>query len=131
MGKAAFTKGQKVTRIINWDSKGAFCFQQAIVESCGIKRMTLKCEESGHMMGRDFKPVAGGEGDYTNCHTFPRVSDEEAAVKCVELAKAYLTKERAYLEQKKADDNDPAYWDKKISALHQPRAHKNVERFAR
>jgi hypothetical protein len=126
MSKAAFTKGQKVTRIANWDGKGTFCFQQAIVESCGAKKMTLKCEETCVMMGNNFRPVAGGVGDYTDCYTFPRMTDDEAAEKCAEIGQIFSEKQKAYFETRKAKDDSPVYWDGEIAKLHEGCSHKFV-----
>lgn len=82
----AFTKGQAVTYVTNWNRKGVFVFRQAIVHSCGKVQMVLTDAKTGEEMGRHFKPALGNE----HGGTFPAMTDAEAKAKCEELAAAFL-----------------------------------------
>lgn len=99
----AFEKNELVTYIADWDRKGTFYFQQAIVRSCGAKRLHLVDASNGANMGRNFAPVVA-EAYYTNQHTFKYLTNEEAAAKCIELAEAFLIEEKAQLEKQVALD---------------------------
>ena len=80
-----FNKGDLVTFISNWDRRGTFIFQNAIVFSAGMKQMILTDETTGEEMGRNYKPVIGdGVG------TFPRMTDSQAREHCLKLATAFI-----------------------------------------
>lgn len=126
-----FKKGQEVTYITNYDRKGTFCYQQAIVYSCGKKRMVLTDEATGEEMGRNFKPVLGAlepdiDGNILRKvgGAFPRMTDAEAEAACLSAAARWLEFQRAYLEglKLKAWAHAPEVMDKGIAALHEPRA---------
>lgn len=132
----AFTKGQEVTYISNYDRKGTFCYQQAIVYSCGKKRMVLTDAATGKEMGRNYVPELGSleAGVITTASgakqfrmvggTFPRMTDEQAEAACLEVAASWLANEREYLEglKRTAWAHAPEVMDKAIAELHEPRA---------
>lgn len=89
----AFTKGQAVTFFQRWDSKGAVLYRHAIVHACGARYMTLIDAETGEMFGNRFM-AALGEG-YGGQHTFPRMTDEEARAKALELGTTHLARDMA------------------------------------
>jgi hypothetical protein len=119
MGKA-FTKGQEVTQIADWDRKGTVTFRHAVVYSCGAKQMVLTDAETGEEMGRNFRPVVGEV-----CGTFPRMTDEEARAACLRAAEAILDYERAHYNRCLSGGHSEAYnasVRKDLAALHEPRA---------
>lgn len=83
----AFTKGEKVTLIKDWDQMGTFCYVHAIVESCGSKVMVLINEASGECMGRHFKAVENMHNDFS---VIKRVTDAEAESLCLSRAAVYI-----------------------------------------
>jgi len=89
----AFTKGQAVTYIVNFDENGLFVFRQAVVYSCGKKQMVLTDATTGEEIGRHFRPELGGK----NGGTFPGMTDGQAIARCEELAAAYLVEQAAFL----------------------------------
>lgn len=123
--KKAFTKGQPVTYISDWDRKGTVSFRHAIVYSCGAKQMVLTDAETGEEMGRNFRPAVG-----THVGTFPRMSDDEARAACLAAAEVILAYERASfarcLSQGHGENYDAAI-RKNIAALHEPRAVRHSE----
>lgn len=54
--KTRFEKGQTVNIITTWNAVGDATIRMAIVDSCGHKRMTLRCALTDKMLGRDFDP---------------------------------------------------------------------------
>ena len=94
----AFTKGQEVTLISNWDGKGTFSYTHAIVYSCGQKQMILTDAMNNKELGRNFKPVMG-EFYYTGA-VFPRMSDERAIAVACEAASNFLKEEEIDISHK-------------------------------
>ena len=116
----AFKKGDAVTFISDWDRKGTVTFRDAIVHSCGKKQMILTDEQTGEEIGRHFKPEIGGEMG----GTFPRMTEEEAVAKGLEIAERVLAKEREHFARCLAGNNGESYDNairKNIAALHEPR----------
>ena len=133
MAKAAFKKGQEVTLITNWDSKGTFAYTHAVVYSCGQKQMVLTDAGNGREMGRNFAPAPGRlqagieeKGGvayhYLPGGTFPRMTDEEAEAACLQAGAAHNAYYAAYWEElkTKAWAHAPEVMDKEIAALHEP-----------
>lgn len=123
-----FTKNQKVTRIINWDRKGTFVYQDAVVYSCGHKQMVLTDEVTGEEIGRHFSPLkaeVGAEG------TYPRLTVEEATEICLDLAAKFLDSYRA--GDRKRIENTPgqegyhAALRREEEKLHEPEAMSHQE----
>lgn len=90
-----FKKSDKVTIFGNWDRKGEVFFRHCVVYSCGKKQMILADAETGEVVGRHFKPV---KAEGVEFGVRPAMSDEEAAALCLEIAAAFLVRERAHLE---------------------------------
>lgn len=82
-----FNKGDLVTHITNWDRRGTFIFQTAVVYSAGMKQMVLTDEPTGEEMGRNYKPVIG---DDDGTGTFHRMTDAEARAHCLKLGAAWI-----------------------------------------
>lgn len=131
----AFKKGQEVTYIADWDRKGTYMYQHAIVYSCGKKQMVLTDAETGREMGRNYNPSLGRleagtemkNGVEYHCQpggTFPRMTDEEAEAQCLKMAAAANQGRKEYYEGLKltAWASAPEVMDKEIAALHEPRA---------
>lgn len=126
-----FRKGQEVTYITNYDHKGTFCYQQAVVYSCGKKRMVLTDAATGEELGRNYVPALGsmeagivGNQIRTVGGAFPRMTEDEAEAACLTAAANWLAVERDYLEGLKltAWSHAPEVMDERIAELHEPRA---------
>lgn len=125
----AFKKGEKVTYIASWDNKGTFCFQQAIVESCGTKQMVLRHAETGELMGRLFRPEIGIPHSSSVRHssgTFKGMSDEEAREVCLQEAAIYLRWNRESIQNGIASAAPGASYakalERELAKLHEPEA---------
>lgn len=119
----AFTKGDEVTYINDWDRKGTTFFRHAIVYSCGKKQMVLTDAETGEEMGRHFRPEraeVGGAG------TFARMTDAEATAAALALADRVIASEIAHFERCLQNDTAGEGYKNAIrrdlDRLHEPRA---------
>lgn len=120
----AFTKGDLVHYVSEWDRKGTVVIRPAIVHSCGAKRMILIDAETGQEMGRRFKPVRAERG---KCGTFPRMDADEIEAVAMEAAQAFLdaeTKRLLHCRDVVGETAGAAYRaaiQKDLDALHEPR----------
>jgi hypothetical protein len=124
----AFTKGQEVTYISDWDRKGTVTFRHAVVYSCGAKQMVLTDAETGEEMGRHFRPAIGSlevvaQGNLRAMPggTFPRMTDEEAVEAGLKIAAAIQAYERELFARCLAAGNGESYnraIQKDIDSLH-------------
>jgi len=121
-----FSKNDQVTYITNWDRKGTFMFQHAVVYSCGNKQMVLTDAINGKEMGRHYSPEIGeAEG------TFPRMTDDEAIAHCLKHAEVFIPQHIAYYERliernRENRFSDKGYRDnirKDIDRMHEAQAH--------
>ena len=103
-----FKKGETAVHICCWDGEATFAFRRVMVESCGVKNMTLSDVETGQMLGSHFYPGLGFGSHRTNVDaflidgrpahhlvrggTFKDMTDAEAEAMCLELAASF----RAY-----------------------------------
>lgn len=123
MGKA-FKKGDRVTHFGSWDDRGTMYYTDAVVMSCGPKRMTLVCEATGAMMGRDFRPAVGTLSDACthNGATLLRLMDRDAQAFGLSAATEYIRHKLADAEMRV---KLPAYSMQTVksrtSELHEPR----------
>ena len=125
-----FTKGQRVVRIGEWDRKGTYYYRRAIVHSAGTKRMTLIDANTNEMIGRNFKPKAGGIGFHNGCFypdgTYPDMTDAEAIALCEKLAAESLERmTENYTRAANDETNDKHYraaMQRELERLHEPRA---------
>lgn len=91
-----FTKGQAVTTIGNANYKGAMIIREAFVYSCGKKQMIL-CDAAGEKFrGMLFNPTIK-QGSFYEVH--PRLSQEDAETRALEIGKELIAYERARLLQ--------------------------------
>lgn len=128
----AFTKGQEVTYIADWNRKGTVTFRHAVVYSCGAKQMVLTDAETGEEMGRHFSPKVGSletvieNGCYRMAGgTFPRMTDEQAVEAGLKVAAAIQAYEREHFARCLAGGHGESYnaaIQKSIAALHDLRA---------
>lgn len=129
----AFKKGQFAIYFISADGKGTFNWTRALVKSCGEKKMTLENAETGDMMGSNFRPDHSqnyeinykGETHvkwYVDVAT-PDMDDASAERTALELAAAYLVREKAQLESKIGNTvyNQEGVLES-LASLHEPRA---------
>lgn len=111
----AFTKGDAVTLLRSWDNKGTVTYTDAIVYSCGAKRMVITCAATGRELGRQFAPVRGSldnVGSFNWQGVFPRMTEEQAVEACLEAgAKVVEAVRRNY-----------AHRSDILANLHEPRA---------
>jgi len=125
----AFTKGQLVTRLAQWDHEGTVTYRHAVVYSCGVKRMVLTDAVTGEEIGRNFRPEIG-DVDNVPAHgwegTFPRMTDEEAAELSLKVAAKIITALHEHYAERLAkwgDDRDYAAAMRAQEArIHEPRA---------
>jgi len=103
-----FKKGQRVTLITKWDSKGTFTLTPAVVYSCGAKQMVLTHATTGVELGRHYLPKR-------EQYSFGLVIDASEDAEAVALAQAaaWIANEIADYEDRMARpvfaDNSEAY----------------------
>lgn len=120
----AFTKGQPVTFLQNWDSKGTVRIADLIVHSCGAKQMVLVDEAGAKFEGKNFLP---GREQYSYGLVVPRLSPEAAEAAALELGAAIVVAVRNRLEKAIAHygypetDNYTKSIRQDIEELHEPR----------
>lgn len=114
-----FKKGQKATRIFSYDGKGTFAYQQAIVYSCGKKRMILIDAKNGEVLGRHFSPD-GKDAPYQI--TLEEMSEEQAKHTALKMAREYVTNRRTELERLQLSRLNDINYTPMINQLHEPRA---------
>jgi hypothetical protein len=128
----AFTKGQEVTYISDWDRKGTVTYRHAVVYSCGKKQMVLTDAETGEEMGRHFDPFQGsletvslGYGFKMAGGTFPRMTAEEAVEAGLKVAASIQEYERQHFARCLAGNHGAGYdasIRESIAELHDLRA---------
>lgn len=124
MGIKKFKKGDLVTVISNWDSKGTVTYRHAIVHSCGPKRMTLFCETYDDCMGRNFRPDGGVFSLYSPL-ILHRLPDDEAKERCMEIARAVIKSEKDRFSKMLSEATKASHvehYATRIAELHEPRA---------
>lgn len=90
----AFTKGQKVTVIGDWNGKGTCYVRQATVHSCGTKQLKLTCDSTGDEFGRNLRPVVAEAGQPG---VRPRLEGAALEAEAMSVAVTVLESERARL----------------------------------
>ncbi|WP_026793179.1 hypothetical protein [Pleomorphomonas oryzae] len=119
----AFKKGDLVTLINNWDGRGTFSIQHAVVYSCGAKRMVLTDEQTGEEIGRNFQPVVGR--GWALEHVFPRMAEENARAIALELGASVVMTEAVRIQSNRdrfPDSYSAEYTAGQLARLHEPRA---------
>lgn len=120
----AFTKGDLVTKISDWDRKGTVSFRHAIVYSCGKKRMVLTDAVTGEEIGRNFRPQVEQYGFDV---VVPRLTDEQAIEAGLAMGAKIVARELHQMEvaiERSGYTPDHGYvraMRKGIAALHEPR----------
>lgn len=125
MGKA-FTKGQRVTVIGDWDRKGTVWVRHATVHSCGTKVLRLTCEENGDEFGHELFPVEAMPG---RVGVRPYIAGLAMEVEAMAVAVHQLEEERKHLTEcrdRNANSTTPCRhyigaMNKSLAALHEPR----------
>ncbi len=133
MAQKAFKKGDRVTRISDWDGKGTVAIREAIVHSCGVKRLILTDATTGEEIGRNFRAernepedrLESWGGGFAQGLIFPAL-DRDVAIKiALESGAAIVASVRANAEKRIADEAGNAGFinamNSKIVALHEPR----------
>lgn len=121
----AFTKGDLVTIISNWDRKGTVVYRPGVVHSCGKKQMTIYCPIKGDEIGHHFEPKRA-EGNVVGVHA--RMTDEAAIAIALVAGADIVADEKARMERAIAHYGYPetdGYTKavrKGIAELHEPRA---------
>lgn len=125
MGKA-FTKGQRVTVICDWDRKGTVWVRHATVHSCGSKVLRLTCDVTGEEFGWCFAPAVAQHGCVgVRPYLDGAALDAEAtavAVNALERERAHLT----FARDRVANGPHPCHryiaaMNANLAALHEPR----------
>jgi hypothetical protein len=131
MATKAFQKGELATLFGSWDNKGTVYFRQAVVYSCGSKRMILTDEATGEEIGREFAPVRAESLENVTAHnwqaTFPRMTDAEAESFAIAAGAKVVEAMRVFCEGRKvqfadAGDRYIEAMNESIAELHEPRA---------
>lgn len=133
MAKKAFTKGDRVTRISDWDGKGTVAIQEAIVHSCGVKRLILTDAETGEEIGRNFRAernepedrITRWGGHFAQGLILPALDRDEAIKIALESGAAIVASGRAKaerrIEEEAGNEGFISAMNSKINALHEPR----------
>ena len=100
-----FTKGQKVTHISRRNNLGDFTYRDAIVYSCGKKRMILTDEITGEEIGRNYNPSGETFGEFT----VPRISVEDTIALASEKSKEFRIKKEELLRHCLTIDASDSY----------------------
>lgn len=125
----AFKKGEQVTLLTNWDSKGTVAYRHCVVHSCGLKRLVLLDAETGQCIGRDFTPEkAESVNDLISAHfgIFRRLSEDEVKALAIPCAENILAEQKTHIERSLEDspnENCRLRQLKELEALHEPRTH--------
>jgi hypothetical protein len=119
-----FKKGDKVTLFRSWDDKGTVYAIQAIVHSCGKKRMILTSEETGEELGREFYPEYNEEHNtlHYGSYVTKRLEGDELTKTGEKLAQNYIdTQKKIYQQRIERDESERKYFERHIEDLHEPR----------
>ncbi len=121
-----FKKGDAVTHLANWDSKGTVYYYHATVRSCGKVQMLLTYED-GIDTGGHHQPDGGDilKIRHYGGVTMHRLTDEEAEAACLVAGAALIASQRAHFAHCQAGGHGEGYnrsIQKDIDALHEPRA---------
>lgn len=125
MTQAAFKKGQTVYKIGSWDNKGSFYYEKLIVGSCGAKQMHLLKMDGKTLQHRVYVSMIGNMDAFNCFDVFVAVEGFDPVAKALEMAAAFLPKERAFIQSRIDGGGSPGYiaaMQTKIAALHEPRA---------
>jgi hypothetical protein len=120
-----FTKGQPVTFLQNWDSKGTVRIVELTVYSCGKKQMVLVDGSGTKFEGRHFYP---SETQHSYSRVVARLTKDDAVAAALALGAEVVAGERGRMEKMIAhyDYGEQAGYTKAvrrdIAALHEPRA---------
>lgn len=120
-----FTKGQAVTFLQNWDSKGTVRIVDLTVYSCGKKQMVLVDGSGTKFEGRHFYP---SETQHSYSRVVARLTKDDAVAAALALGAEVVAGERGRMEKMIAhyDYGEQAGYTKAvrrdIAALHEPRA---------
>ena len=127
MGKA-FKKGQKVTFIWNWDSKGTVYVRQATVHSCGTQQLKLTCDLTGEEFGHNLRPEVAAAGKKG---TRPRIEGEALAAEATAVAVSILEEQRLHfqfcLSQTGTGEGYRKHIQRDLGLLHEPRVLTHAE----
>lgn len=134
--KKAFKKGDMVTVLSNWDSKGTVSYRHCVVHSCGLQRLVLIDAVTDQCVGRDFRPKKAKSlidviEDTSHIHfgefTFAKLSEDEIKSIVIPFAEHILVLEKKDIEGDLLDDtNHPSRvrrLESRLAELHEPRAH--------
>jgi hypothetical protein len=120
----AFKKGERVTVINNWDSKGTAYVRHATVHSCGKKILRLTCDVTGDEFGNEFLPVVAAHGE-VGVRRF--IDGDSLGIEAMAVAISTLEAERkelTYCRDVVGPNAGHGYRDaiqQSIEALHEPR----------
>lgn len=125
--RRAFTKGDAVTLLSDWDRKGTVRVAELAVYSCGAKQMILV--EPGteeRFEGQNFRAVVGPQGDHPGtAEVYPRMTPERMYAVAIDKAERILAHERAHFARCMAHSNSDANYtramQKGLAELHEPR----------
>jgi hypothetical protein len=128
----AFTKGDRVTLLIDWDLKGTVVFYDAIVHSCGKVQMVLTDAHTGEELGRHFQPAIATGLEFG---TRPEMQRDEIETLGLEIAAAELVKREAeildFFERTKNSELSGKFAakhrDEDLAKLHAPTVRTHAE----
>jgi hypothetical protein len=103
--KIAFTKGQKVTLLQNWNCLGKVRVAQLTVHSCGRKRMILVDDAGEKFEGQFWRPRSD-QGAFTEVHA--QMAPEAAEEAALDLGARILASERERVSAALARAQGPA-----------------------
>lgn len=119
-----FKKGDKVTVFSSWDNAGTVYAVQAVVHSCGNKRMILTSEATGAELGNNYRPeyLPSHCIRWDGCKVVHRLGGSELWSTGMALAEYWLKSQRAHLETLRSNPYYSSAWIARIeSELHEPR----------
>jgi hypothetical protein len=119
----AFKKGDRVTVISSWDSKGTVSVRHATVHSCGVKVLRLTCDITGDEFGHDRSPVVAAPGE---CGVHPFIDEASLEAAATVVAIAYIEKQKAHFDDCIARNRDGnhhylRHMAEEKAAIHEPR----------
>jgi len=121
----AFAKGDLVTCISNWDDKGTTMIRDAVVHSCGLKRMILTDAETGEEFGEEYYRPQNALEAGTLDGVFPRLTEEDATRRGLDYAASFLAGIREIWEGHIVRNSHDAGYCRSIrqdiDELHEPR----------
>jgi hypothetical protein len=94
MGRA-FTKGDRVFHLDEADREGGAFYAEAIVYSCGNKRMVLTCADTGRELGRNYAPAVA---EFGTVGTIPATTIEQRDAHGLEISRRLIARAHAGVE---------------------------------